>query len=501
MSVTPTATTQTPRAVLGDLDHAFARELPELSVEWQAEQVPEPSLVVLNEPLARDLGADPAWLRSPAGVAVLSGNVVPDGARPVAMAYAGHQFGSYNPRLGDGRALLLGEVVDQEGTRRDVHLKGSGRTPFARRGDGKATVGPMLREHLIAEALCALGVPTTRALAVVTTGEQVVRSLPEPGAVLTRVAASHIRVGTFEHAARLDADDLVRRLADHAIARDHPEAAADAQPHQALLAAVVDAQADLVAHWMLLGFIHGVMNTDNMTISGEGIDYGPCAFMDRFDPATVFSSIDHGGRYAFGNQPNVAQWNLARLAETLLPLLADDPDAAVDVARDVLGRFGGRFDCTWREGMRAKLGLVEAPTDAELFDDLLALQSQHGLDHTSTYRDLARPLRADAAPSLPGRMDPAAVDAWASRWRSELAREGRDPALVASEMDAVNPIYVPRNHLVEEALGAATAGDREPFGRLTDVLADPYVERPGQERYAAPAPDDFAAGFRTFCGT
>ena len=501
MAATPAIEASTSHDALGPLDDSFARDLPELRVEWQGQDAPEPRLVVVNQDLAEDLGMDPEALRSPAGIAVLSGSAVPDGARPVAMAYAGHQFGHYNPQLGDGRALLLGEVVGPDGGRRDVHLKGSGRTPFARGGDGRATLGPMLREHLVAEALHALGVPTTRALAVVTTGEQVVRSLPEPGAVLTRVAASHIRVGTFEYAARLEADDLVRRLADHALARHHPEAALAPDPHRALLGAVIEAQADLVAAWMLIGFVHGVMNTDNVAISGEGIDYGPCAFMDRFDPATVFSSIDHAGRYAYGNQPDIALWDLTRLAETLLPLLAPDTEAAVEVARAELARFAPRFDHRWRDGMRAKLGLVDDPTDPDLLADLVALQHEHGLDHSGTYRSLARMLRGDDPGWLPPAVDADALDAWTVRWRSALDREGRDPGLVADAMDAVNPIYIPRNHLVEEALTAATAGDLTAFARLSDVLADPYVARAGQERFAEPAPDDVAARFRTYCGT
>src|SRR4051794_29511889 len=309
-------------------DDSFVRELEGLYVPWQGAPAPEPRLLALNEELAAELGVDAAALRADAGVAVLAGSAVPDGASPVAQAYAGHQFGSYSPRLGDGRALVLGEVVDGEGGRRDVHLKGSGRTPFARGADGKAAVGPMLREYVIGEAMHALGIPTSRALAVVATGEDILRETVLPGAVLARVAASHIRVGTFQYAAMTDDPGLLRRLADYAIARHHPQAAEAENPYVAFYESVIESQASLVAQWMLVGFIHGVMNTDNMSISGETIDYGPCAFMDAFDPATVFSSIDHGGRYAYGNQPHVAPWNLARLAEALLPLLAEDKDAA-----------------------------------------------------------------------------------------------------------------------------------------------------------------------------
>ncbi|HTO00527.1 MAG TPA: protein adenylyltransferase SelO family protein, partial [Microthrixaceae bacterium] len=331
-----------------ELQHRFLSGLPELSLEWQGASVPDPSLVVLNESLAVDLGLDVEWLRSADGVDVISGNRAPVGSVPVALGYAGHQFGNYSPRLGDGRALLLGELVTPEGTLIDIHLKGSGRTPFARGGDGKATIGPMLREYVVAESLNSLGVPTTRSLAVVLTGERINRNRVEPGAVLTRVAASHIRVGTFEYAVRLGGSDLVRRLADHAIERHYPYLAAVENPYVELLRAVVDSQAKLIANWMLLGFIHGVMNTDNMTISGEGIDYGPCAFMERYDPTTVFSSIDHAGRYAYGNQAPIAAWNLARLAETMLDLLADDTAKAVEVATEIVNGFPGRFNDHWR---------------------------------------------------------------------------------------------------------------------------------------------------------
>src|SRR4051794_8570631 len=361
-------------------EDSYAREVPGLSVPWKAASVPVPELLVLNEELAAELGADPAALREPSGVALLVGQV-PEGVTTVAQAYAGHQFGMYSPRLGDGRALLLGEVIDTQGRRRDLHLKGSGRTPFARGGDGKAVIGPMLREYLIGEAMHALGIPTTRALAVVATGEHIAREGGMlPGAVLTRVAASHLRVGTFEFAARLGDTELLRRLADHAIARHYPDVNGDEHRYTAFYARVVEAQASLVARWMLVGFIHGVMNTDNMAISGETIDYGPCAFMDAFDPDTVFSSIDYAGRYAYGNQPHIAAWNLARLAEALLPLLADDPETAVAQATETLQAFPERFHEHWTAGMRAKLGLAEPGEDA-LATDLLALLREYKLDY------------------------------------------------------------------------------------------------------------------------
>jgi uncharacterized protein YdiU (UPF0061 family) len=480
-------------------DNSFVRELEGLYEPWQAARVPGPRLLVLNEPLATELGVAPDALSGPEGVAVLAGNAMPDGAAPVAQAYSGHQFGGFSPRLGDGRALLLGEVIDVHGRRRDLHLKGSGATPFARGGDGKAAVGPMLREYVIGEAMHALGIPTTRALAVVATGEDVVRETLLPGAVLTRVAASHLRVGTFQYAAAYGGVALVQRLADHAIARHHPGAAAAENPYLALFEAVVDVQASLLARWMHVGFIHGVMNTDNMTISGETIDYGPCAFMDAFDPATVFSSIDHGGRYAYGNQPYVAQWNLARLAETLLPLFQSDPEGAVTDGSAVLQSFTDRYRTYWSRGMRAKLGLAdERPGDDALIDDLLALLHAQAVDFTSCFRALSRVALGDPAPARALFAEPAAFDAWADRWRGRI--EAAEPRAVAEAMDRVNPVYIPRNHHVEEALAAATGGDLEPFRRLLDVLARPFEERPGLAAYAAPAPSSFV-GYRTFCGT
>ena len=478
-------------------DNSYARELEGLYEPWQAAPSPAPRLLALNDALAAELGLDPEALRSPEGVAVLAGNATPPGATPVAQAYAGHQFGGYSPRLGDGRALLLGEVIDVHGQRRDLHTKGSGRTPFARGGDGKAAVGPMLREYVIGEAMHALGIPTTRALAVVATGDDVVRETMLPGAILTRVAASHLRVGTFEYAARRPDEDLVRRLADYAIERHHPAARDAANPYLAFLERVAEAQASLIARWMLVGFIHGVMNTDNMAISGETIDYGPCAFMDAYDPATVFSSIDHGGRYAYGNQPAIAQWNLARLAETLLPLVDADTDAAVAAATGVLERFGERFGEHWGAGTRAKLG-VAADAPPALAEDLLALLHADRVDFTSFFRALARAAAGDDGPARSLFGDPSGFDAWAPRWREHLAGDGAE---VAAAMDRVNPVYIPRNHRVEEALAAATAGDLGPFERLVDVVARPFDERPGLEGYAEPAPAAFCGGYRTFCGT
>jgi len=476
-------------------DDRFARELAELAVPWPAEQAPDPRLLVLNDRLATDLGLDPATLRNPEGVRLLVGNLVPTGATPVAQAYAGHQFGGFVPRLGDGRALLLGEVVDTEGHLRDVHLKGSGRTPFARGGDGLATVGPMLREYVVSEAMHALGIPTTRSLAVVATGRPVRRETLLPGAVLARVASSHLRVGSFQYARATGDVNLLRRLADHAIDRHHTRAAQAERPYLALFEAVVAAQASLVAQWMLVGFVHGVMNTDNMTISGETIDYGPCAFMEAFDPATVYSSIDDGGRYAYGNQPVVAEWNLARLAEALLPLFHDDPELAVALAVESLGAFRRQYSAAWSAGMRAKLGLPDGLDDAltsPLVEGLLSLLQDSRVDHTSFYRALAAAARGDVEPARGLFLDLPGFDAWVNSWLT-LGPE-------AEMMDRVNPVHIPRNHLVEEALTAAAKGDLDPIERLLDAVTSPFDKRPGLDRFAAPAPKDFGT-YRTFCGT
>ena len=487
MGVAPAQT-----VILGD---RFARELAEMAIPWQAEKATDPRLLVLNEPLAVELGLDPEWLRSTEGLQLLVGNLVPAGARPVAQAYAGHQFGGYNARLGDGRALLLGELTDVNGRLRDLHLKGSGRTPFARGGDGLAAVGPMLREYVVSEALHAMGIPTTRSLAVVATGCAVHRETVLPGAVLARVAASHLRVGSFQFARSTGDVHLLRRLADHAITRHYPDAAAAERPYLALFDGVVAAQASLIAKWMLVGFVHGVMNTDNMTISGETIDFGPCAFMEAFDPATVYSSIDHGGRYAYGNQPTVAEWNLARLAEALLPLFHDDQEQAIALATQSLGGFRGHYTAAWSGGMRAKLGLPDSRTDevsTPLVKDLLALLENNRVDHTTCYRDLAAFARGNTEPIRGKFSDLPAFDSWAARWLALVPD--------ADLMDRVNPVYVPRNQLVEQALAAASEADLDPMGRRLDAVTRPYVERPGLAAYAAPASDDFG-GYQTFCGT
>jgi serine/tyrosine/threonine adenylyltransferase len=476
------------------LQARFATELSELGVPWRAAAVPEPRLLVLNEPLAAELGLDADWLGSDEGVGLLTGTSLPEDAQPVAQAYAGHQFGGFT-QLGDGRALLLGELVDSRGELRDLHLKGSGPTPFGRRGDGLAAVGPMLREYVVSEAMHALGIPTTRSLGVVATGREVVRETILPGAVLARVASSHLRVGTFQLVQAMGDVDLLRKLADHAIARHYPDLAADAARYLSFYRAVIGAQARLVARWMLVGFVHGVMNTDNVTISGETIDYGPCAFLEAFDPATVFSSIDQGGRYAYGNQPGIAAWNLARFGEALLPLLADEQDEAVELATGALESFAGEYAAAWSAGMRGKLGLAGRGDDdlvTGLAEELLVLLRDSHVDYTSFWRKLATAARGDAEPVRELFLDLPGIDGWLARWQ-ELGPD-------ADAMDAVNPLYIPRNHLVEEALEAATAGDLGPVEALVDAIRSPYVARPGLERYAEPAPEDFGR-YMTFCGT
>ncbi len=481
-------------------DNTYARELEGFFVPSQPVTVPEPELILLNDSLATGLGLDPGYLRTPDGVAVLAGNAVPEGANPLAQAYAGHQFGQFSPILGDGRALLVGELIDTDGARRDVAFKGSGPTPFSRRGDGKATITAVLREYLIGESMHALGIPTTRALAAVATGETIRRDRPEPGGVLTRIAASHLRVGTFELVRTRGTEDQLKQLADYAIARHYPDLIGTPGAYRGLLAEVVAAQADLIAAWMAVGFIHGVMNTDNMTISGETIDYGPCAFMDRYDENAVFSSIDTGGRYRFGNQPPIAAWNLSRFAESLLPLLAVETDAAVEIANAEIERFYELYDAAWLRRMRLKLGLTgEAGEDLDLVNELLGLMQTSRLDFTSTWRSLARDLRGDTDAVRGQILDLAAYDAWRSRW---IARLGdADPTLVADAMDGVNPAYIPRNHLVEEALESAREGDLAGAHLMLEVTADPFTEQAGRERFAEPAPDAFTDSYLTYCGT
>ena len=461
-------------------------------------QVAAPTLIQFNDALAAELGLDTEAIGAIGAAALFSGNIVPHGATPIAAVYAGHQFGGFSPQLGDGRAILLGEIIDRSGSRRDIQLKGAGPTAFSRNGDGRAALGPVLREYLISEAMHALGIPTTRALAAVTTGEDVFRERALPGAVLTRVAASHVRIGNFQFFAARGDHDAVRILADYVIARHYPAAATAEIPYLALLEHVVAAQAALIARWMHVGFIHGVMNTDNMAISGETIDYGPCAFMDSYDPATVFSSIDRDGRYAYANQPRIAQWNLARFAETLLPLLDVDPDRAVALASAAINAFSPAFEAASLAGLRAKLGLVTAEDgDRALIRALLDTMQENRADFTSTFRHLSED--ADAARAL--FPEPAAFDAWLQDWRSRLDRDPQTPGARAAAMRATNPAFIARNHLVEQALAAAIEhADFQPFRAMLDILSHPYDDQPGHALYRNPAPPGDQV-FRTYCGT
>ncbi len=484
-------------------DNSYARDLEGFYVRWAPTPVPEPRLVVMNQALAAELGADPAALASPEGVAALAGNVVPAGADPLAQAYAGHQFGSFSPQLGDGRALLLGEVVDRQGRRRDIAFKGSGPTPFARRGDGKCALGPALREYLVSDAMAALGIPTTRSLAVVATGETIRRDRPLPGAVLTRVAASHVRVGTFEFFAAHRGPEAVRQLADYVIARHAPELAEAPRPYLALLATVAARQAELVARWLGVGFIHGVMNTDNTTISGETIDYGPCAFLETYHPRTAFSSIDERGRYAYGNQGAIAQWNLARLAETLLPLIDADEERAVVLATEVIEDFPRQHEARWLAVMAGKLGLDEggeAESDRALAEDYLALLKTRRRDFTLAFRALYDAAAGDDAPlARLFAADDADFAAWHGRWQARQPR--RSPQRLAA-MKVANPWIIPRNHQVEAALDAAVdRQDPAPFQRLLAVLQSPFEATPENAAYAEPAPAEVTACYQTFCGT
>lgn len=488
-------------------DNSYARLPERFYARQDPDRAPAPELLALNTPLAASLGLDPDALAGPAGVAILSGAATPDGAAPLAMAYAGHQFGNFVPQLGDGRAILLGEVVGPDGARRDVQLKGAGRTPFSRMGDGKAALGPVLREFLVSEAMHALGVRTTRALAAVSTGETVLRDAALPGAILTRIARSHIRVGTFQYfAARKDVDAL-RLLTAHALARHYPGAAGAENPAAALLSAVVAAQARLVASWLSVGFIHGVMNTDNMSIAGETIDFGPCAFLDAYHSGRVYSSIDAQGRYAFGNQPRAAHWNLLQLAQALLPLMGADEDAAVAAAQGALDAFPDLYEAAWRDALAAKIGLAGDAEAGALGADLLAAMEGGEADFTLTFRGLAAlpgaqagagPATDEAVRSL--FIDPTAFDAWALRWRARLAADARPEAARRDAMRRVNPAVIPRNHRVEQALAAAHSGDLGPFNALRAALAAPYDDQPdGAPLTLPPRPEEEVR--RTFCGT
>jgi uncharacterized protein YdiU (UPF0061 family) len=491
-------------------DNTYARLPERFYAHVLPTRVREPRIVKVNHPLAQVLGVDPAALESPEGAEVLSGNRIPQGADPIALAYAGHQFGAFVPQLGDGRAILLGEIVDGGGARRDVQLKGAGPTPYSRRGDGRAAFGPVLREYVVSEAMAALGIPTTRALAAVTTGDVVARDVLMPGAILTRVAASHIRVGTFQFFAVRRDDDALARLASYALARHYPDAVGSGNDALALLGRVIDAQASLVARWLGVGFVHGVMNTDNTAISGETLDYGPCAFMDEYDPQKRFSSIDTGGRYAFGNQPRIAQWNLTRLAESLLPLLAEDQEEAVRIARACLERFAPAFEAAYDVVLRAKLGLsAHAETDEEdraLAEDLLTRMTANEVDYTLFFRRLcasAENPTADAETALLF-ANAGAFHDWAERWRQRLARGSVPSGARAAAMRLANAAFIPRNHRIEEVIAAAVShGDFAPFETLLDVVTRPYEDRadqPDLARFAVP-PKPGERVRETFCGT
>lgn len=495
------------RTVCFGFDNTYVRLPERFYARIDPTPVAAPRLVKLNVELARDLGLDPEALASAEGVAVLAGNRVAEGSEPLAMAYAGHQYGHFVPQLGDGRANLLGEVVGRDGVRYDLQLKGAGPTPFSRRGDGRAALGPVLREYLVSEAMAAMGVPTTRALAAVITGERVMRETEVPGAVLTRVAASHLRVGTFEYFAARGDGDGVRVLADYAMARHYPDAAGAGRRYRALLDGVIGRQARLVARWMLLGFVHGVMNTDNTSVSGETIDYGPCAFMEAYDPRTVFSSIDRHGRYAYGDQPGIMLWNLTRLAEALLPVLEQEEggaEAAVDSAKEALGAFAPQYEAAYLAGMRGKLGLrTERAGDLGLVEDLLKRMAAGKADFTLTFRRLCDAARGPEGDAGVRAMfaDAGAYDSWADRWRERLAQEAVSGEECAAAMRLVNPAFIPRNHLVEATLSAAMEReDFGPFGALLEVVSRPYDDRPGLERYAEPASPEERVQW-TFCGT
>ncbi|MCO6185686.1 YdiU family protein [Rhizobium sp. L1K21] len=484
-------------------DNSYTRLPERLFAPARPAGASEPFMFAFNSQLAEDLGLDVSWLEQN-GAAIFSGSTSPEGAANIAMVYAGHQFGQFNPQLGDGRAMLLGEVVSPQGRRYDIQLKGSGPTLFSRNGDGRAALGPVMREYIVSEAMHALGVPTTRSLAAVATGDAVYRETALPGAVVTRVATSHIRVGTFQYFAARQDVEAVKALADHAIARHYPELEGREHPYLGLLQAVIRRQAALIAKWMGIGFIHGVMNTDNMAISGETIDFGPCAFLDVYSARKVFSSIDRNGRYAYANQPAIGQWNLARLAEALLPLINEDQEAAVAAANTAITGYGEIFQDEWMTVMRAKLGLGEArESDLTLIQSLLSMMEEGQADFTRTFRALYTVAQSDAADAAfrSEFADPQKAQSWLNDWRDRTAEDSIEPTVRAEQMRNTNPAIIPRNHRIEEAIRAAEDdGDFSLFGALHAALADPYSDRPEFERYqAAPLPHEEVP--RTFCGT
>ena len=498
-------TTMSDNSVRIDFANTYARLPERFFARLDPTPVSSPSLIKLNNRLVDNLGIDPNHLRTVEGVQILSGNQVPKGAEPLSMAYAGHQFGNWVPQLGDGRAILLGEVIGRDGIRRDLQLKGAGRTPFSRMGDGRSVLGPVLREYVVSEAMHSLGVPTTRALGAISTGDKVKRERLFPGAILARVARSHVRVGTFQFFAARQDKDALRLLADYVIARHFPEECPQSRPYHGLLKAVVKRQADLLARWQLVGFIHGVMNTDNTSVSGETIDYGPCAFMDSYHPETVYSSIDETGRYAYSNQPGIAYWNLGCFAQTLLPLFGEDVDVAISQAEEILGIYPALFEKAYLSGLRSKIGLLkERDGDRELVQDLLDRMAKNAADYTLTFRtlsDLRGPGSGSDEPVRSLFKNPSDFDNWVLRWRHRLAMENINDVQRQAAMKLVNPAYIPRNHLVEEAINAATIGeDFSYFDKLLTVLSSPYQELPGSEKFAAsPRPEEVVLA--TYCGT
>ncbi|MFD2205559.1 protein adenylyltransferase SelO [Kiloniella antarctica] len=493
-------------------DNSYARLPEQFYTRQDPKPVAAPKLIKMNTALAELIGITPEDLNTAKAAEIFAGNTIPEGASPLAMVYAGHQFGGWSPRLGDGRAILLGETVGTDGIRRDIHLKGSGRTPYSRGGDGRAWLGPVLREYVVSEAMAALGIPTTRALAAVETGERILREEgPLPGAVFTRVAQSHVRVGTFQyHYARKDTE-ATKILADYIIARQYPEAAKADQPYRALIEAVMDKQAYLIARWMQVGFIHGVMNTDNMSIAGETIDFGPCAFMDTYHPGTVFSSIDHAGRYAWGKQPSIAHWNLSQFAQSLLPILHEDPDIAVGIGQETIDGFQDIFSDYYFNGFGEKLGLLTlTESDPDFIGDSLKLLSDNEVDFTLFFRHLTGVARSlledgdDKGGSVENLRDlfkePEALDNWLVSWRKRLSQGENTPAERHEKMKSVNPIFIPRNHQIEAMIQAAITGDYAPFERLLAVLSDPYNEQPERaDIELPPKPEEIVHA--TFCGT
>ena len=491
-----TAPSATRTAAGWKLECSYANLPESFYTRLRPEPVREPELIVFNRPLAASLGLDADTLDSEAGAAIFAGNALPEGSEPIAQAYAGHQFGHFTS-LGDGRAHLLGEQIAPDGARMDVQLKGSGRTPYSRNGDGRATLGPMLREYIISAAMGALGIPTTRSLAVTATGEPVYREQELPGAVLTRIAASHIRVGTFQWAAAQQDEELLRVLADYTLQRHYPDLADTGHPYLAMLEAISERQAGLIARWLLVGFVHGVMNTDNMALSGETIDYGPCAFVDAYDPTIAFSSIDRHGRYAYRAQPSIGLWNLTRFAETLLPLLDEDEQKAIELAKAVLSRFENHYQRHWLDGMKDKLGLFsDEDDDTALAFQLMDWMQEQSTDFTNTFRSLSAEQAQPAPPFSTGDFPQ-----WHARWKQRLSRQPQTPAEVAERMQSSNPAVIPRNHKVEEALAAAVNdNDLRPMRALLDVLSTPYDHKANKDGYTEPAPPDVGP-YRTFCGT